>query len=108
MLKSLRVPIPQATSFDSPAPRNRTEKAIDFFDNMQIFPGSKMRHFQYLQSETGIPYDEMLFFDDENRNKEVESLGVVMWLVRDGVSRNEVDEGIRSWRKRNKKVKDVL
>ncbi|KEP46820.1 acid phosphatase [Rhizoctonia solani 123E] len=28
----------------------------------------------------------MLFFDDEHRNKEVESLGVTMQLVRDGMS----------------------
>lgn len=46
----------------------------------------------------------MLFFDDESRNKNVEVLGVVMWLVRDGVSREEMDAGVRSWRNRNKKV----
>jgi magnesium-dependent phosphatase 1 len=108
MLKLLRVQGPASSSFDSPsAARGRAEKAIDFFDNLQIFPGSKTRHFQYLHSETGIPYDEMLFFDDESRNRDVESLGVVMWLVRDGVTRHEVDEGVKSWRKRNKKVRDV-
>ena len=31
----------------------------------------------------------------------MESLGVVMCLVRDGVSRSEFDRGIRDWRKRN-------
>ena len=49
----------------------------------------------------------MLFFDDESRNRDVEGLGVVMWLVRDGVTRNEVDEGVRSWRRKNKRVKTV-
>jgi magnesium-dependent phosphatase 1 len=83
-----------------------TEKAIDFFSHLQIYPGSKTRHFQRLHAETGIAYDEMLFFDDESRNRDVEGLGVVMWLVRDGVTKTEVDEGIRSWRKRNKKVRD--
>ena len=45
----------------------------------------------------------MLFFDDEVRNRNVESLGVVMCLVRDGVSWGEVERGIREWRKRKGK-----
>lgn len=50
---------------------------------------------------TQVPYEEMLFFDDEARNKNVEELGVVMQLVRDGVTRGEVDRGVQAWRKRN-------
>lgn len=46
----------------------------------------------------------MLFFDDESRNKNVEVLGVVMCLVRDGVSRAVVDRAVKEWRKRNGKV----
>jgi magnesium-dependent phosphatase 1 len=42
----------------------------------------------------------MLFFDDESRNKNVEELGVIMYLVHNGVTRNEIDAGIQSWRKR--------
>ena len=37
--------------------------------------GSKLRHFKSIHKKTGIAYSEMLFFDDEARNKEVESLG---------------------------------
>ena len=44
----------------------------------------------------------MLFFDDEVRNRNVESLGVTMYLVRDGVTRLEVDKGVREWRRRNR------
>jgi magnesium-dependent phosphatase 1 len=82
------------------------EKAIDFFSppNMQqIYPGTKTVHFTKLHDVTGIAYEDMLFFDDESRNRNVESLGVVMQLVRDGVTVQEVDEGVKSWRKRNKK-----
>lgn len=50
---------------------------------------------------TDVPYEEMLFFDDEARNKNVEELGVVMQLVRDGVTRGEVDRGVQAWRRRN-------
>ncbi len=42
----------------------------------------------------------MLFFDDEARNKNVEELGVVMYLVKDGVTRDVIDRGVREWRRR--------
>lgn len=44
----------------------------------------------------------MLFFDDEARNRNVETeLGVTFCLVRDGMTRDEVDRGVWAWRKRN-------
>lgn len=76
------------------------KRAIDYFDHMQIFPGDKKQHFSKIHKASGVPYDEMLFFDDEVRNRNVESVGVVMCLVRDGVTRAEVDRGVREWRKR--------
>lgn len=81
-----------------------TEKAISFFDYLQIFPGSKTTHFAKIHEASGIEYEDMLFFDDEARNRNVETLGVVMLLVRDGVTRDEVDRGVELWRKRNKKA----
>jgi magnesium-dependent phosphatase 1 len=94
MLKLLKISSATASS----------QRAIDYFDYLQIYPGSKTTHFERLYRESGIEYEDMLFFDDESRNKNVEVLGVVMQLVRDGVTREEIDAGIRSWRKRNKKV----
>lgn len=94
MLKLLK--IPSSTSSSS--------RAIDYFDHLQIYPGSKTTHFERIHRDSGIEFEDMLFFDDESRNKNVEVLGVVMQLVRDGVTREEVDAGVRSWRKRNKKV----
>ena len=76
------------------------KRAIEYFDHMQVFPGDKKQHFSKIHKASGVPYEEMLFFDDEVRNRNVESLGVVMCLVRDGVSRAEVDRGVREWRKR--------
>lgn len=46
---------------------------IDYFE---IYPSSKIKHFTALTNKTGIPCNQMLFFDDEWRNREVESLGV--------------------------------
>jgi len=77
------------------------KRAIEYFDYMQIYPGDKKQHLPKIQKSSGVDYKEMVFFDDEVRNRNVETLGVVMCLVRDGVSRTEVDRGIREWRRRN-------
>lgn len=69
---------------------------------MQIFPGDKRQHFQKIQKQSGMAYEEMLFFDDERRNRNVEGLGVVFWEVPSGVTRAEVDRGVREWRRRRK------
>ncbi|CAL3967163.1 hypothetical protein PZA11_003557 [Diplocarpon coronariae] len=76
------------------------KKAIEFFDHLEIYPGSKITHFKQLQKATGLKYEDMLFFDDESRNRNVESLGVTMYLVRDGVSRAELERGIGDWRRK--------
>ncbi|PVI04146.1 magnesium-dependent phosphatase-1 [Periconia macrospinosa] len=98
MLRLLKVPPSSSSILPS------SKSAIDYFDNLQIYPGSKTTHFERIHRDTGIPYEEMLFFDDESRNKNVEVLGVVMYLVRDGVSRGVVDRAVKEWRKRNEKV----
>lgn len=55
---------------------------VNYFDVMEIFPGDKTRHFRSLQRKTGIDYKDMLFFDDEARNHNVDhELGVQMILV---------------------------
>ena len=79
----------------------KKRKAIEYFDHMEIYPGSKITHFTKLQKATGLRFEDMLFFDDEARNRNVESLGVTMYLVRDGVTRQEIDDGIREWRRRH-------
>ncbi|KAL9067078.1 MAG: hypothetical protein Q9157_006928, partial [Trypethelium eluteriae] len=61
-----------SSTTSSPSP-----KALSTFAHLEIYPGSKMTHFARLHAATGIPYAEMLFFDDESRNREVEKLGVV-------------------------------
>ena len=52
------------------------------FVNVQIFSGNKQAHFQNIQQQTGIPFDEMLFFDDSRDGKfgncvPVSALGVL-------------------------------
>lgn len=60
----------------------------DWIDHFEIYPSSKIRHFTALQAKSGIPCNQMVFFDDEWRNREVETLGVHFCHVnsRDGVT----------------------
>ncbi|KAF8057508.1 magnesium-dependent phosphatase-1 [Lyophyllum atratum] len=75
--------------------------AIDFFDQLEIYPGSKITHFKKLHEKTGIPYSEMLFFDDEHRNGEVEELGVTFCIVPRGVNHDVFEKGLAKWRSRH-------
>lgn len=90
--------VPKTSTVDAP-------NAFSMFDHTEMYPGSKITHFQKLQKKSALPFEEMLFFDDEARNKNVESLGVVMYLVRDGVTTSVVDKGIQEWRQRNGRMK---
>jgi magnesium-dependent phosphatase 1 len=95
----------------------KKRKAIEYFDHLEIYPGSKITHFNELQKATGLAFEDMLFFDDEARNRNVETLGVTselhflemvfrwltlaVYLVRDGVNKQEINNGIKEWRKRH-------
>ncbi|CAG8458777.1 13592_t:CDS:10 [Ambispora leptoticha] len=57
-------------------PVQQEEDAIaslnELFDFAEIYPGSKLTHMKALRNKSGIAYDDMIFFDDEIRNNEVE------------------------------------
>jgi len=104
-LQLIRIPASPSVRNDITdiADPNRVESlpANDFFDHLEIYPGSKIAHFKQLHKVTGIPYSEMLFFDDETRNEEVEKqLGVTFVWVVDGLNWDCFQEGLREWRKR--------
>lgn len=102
LLKQLQLPL--SSSSTSTTTAASTKRAYDVFDHLQIFSGDKRQHFAKLHKATGIAYEEMLFFDDEGRNRNVEQVGVCFWLVMDGVTRAEVDRGVQEWRRRRKVV----
>jgi len=89
-------------SEDAPQAAPRTAKS--FFNSREIYPGSKIQHFKAINRKTGIPYEEMLFFDDEPRNREVEKLGVTFVLANRGMNRKLLDRGLAEWRRRHPKA----
>jgi len=94
-LSNLRVP----PSHTKPDGANRA--AILFFDQKEIYPGSKIWHFNQLHAKTGIAYEDMLFFDDEHRNKEVAELGVTFILVKRGMNNATFKRGLEEWRRQH-------
>jgi magnesium-dependent phosphatase 1 len=62
-----------------------------YFQHFEIYPGSKLSHFKSLYNKTGIPYRDMIFFDDEMRNiDEVGQLGVKVIYVNSGLTMDHI------------------
>ncbi|XP_046570794.1 magnesium-dependent phosphatase 1-like [Haliotis rubra] len=69
-----------------------------YFTYKEIYPGSKVKHFGRFTMASGIPYEDMLFFDDEQRNIiELRSIGVTSILVSDGVTESLIKEGLETF-----------
>jgi len=64
-----------------------------WFDYEEIFPDRKISHLQNIQQRSGIPYSQMVFFDDEQRNiADVSSMGITSEWVQHGISRQLVEK----------------
>lgn len=62
-----------------------------YFQFEEIYPSSKLQHFQSLHKRTLTPYEQIYFFDDEQRNiVEVGTLGVNTFLVNSGLNWREM------------------
>ncbi|KAL7002979.1 protein-tyrosine-phosphatase [Sarracenia purpurea var. burkii] len=67
------------------------------FVSQEIFSSwtNKTEHFQRINRRTGVPYNSMLFFDDEERNIEsISKMGVTSILVRNGVNLGDFRQGL--------------
>ncbi|MGF1637198.1 MAG: magnesium-dependent phosphatase-1 [Cyclobacteriaceae bacterium] len=63
-----------------------------YFKFKEIFPDRKTIHFEKLKFQSAVPYQKMVFFDDEFRNiKDVSALGVHCILVPNGLNTKLVE-----------------
>ncbi|KAG1661507.1 Magnesium-dependent phosphatase 1 [Nymphon striatum] len=72
----------------------------DFFTYKQLYPGSKCKHFEYFHQKSGIPYKDMLFFDDEYRNiVQIGKLGVTTMTVdsAEGLSERTLNSALKKF-----------
>lgn len=73
--------------------------AEECFDAMEIYPGSKVKHIMKLRQKMGVGFEDMIFFDDERRNVDVQKeLDVLLCLVSTGVDARVFGNGVRTWR----------
>ena len=67
----------------------------------EIYPENKQIHFQELHQKTGIPFENMLFFDNEVWNcREVEQLGVLSIHTPRGLTLKDFNMGLKRYRNR--------
>lgn len=51
-----------------------------------------------IKAKSRIEFSDMLFFDDEARNKrDLDGIGVLMILIEDGVTRNVIKKGLEEF-----------
>lgn len=73
-----------------------------YFTYKEIYPGCKIKHFERIKTKSGAEFNEMLFFDDEHRNKrDLDTIGVYTVMVEDGVTEKLVKNGLEQFSKKS-------
>ncbi|GEQ70629.1 hypothetical protein JCM33374_g4307 [Metschnikowia sp. JCM 33374] len=77
---------------------------IEYFDSLQWGEGSKIRHITRAVEELGLQKElkarSMILFDDESRNKDVESIGCHFAFIEDykrGLTRPIFENALKKW-----------
>ena len=75
-----------------------------FFTYKEIYPGTKLKHFEKFKQQSQLEYNEMIFYDDEHRNiVEIGKLGVTCQHVSDdGLTLSEFQDGLKKFRHNSK------
>ena len=71
-------------------------QALDDGRLAEIYKGNKKTHLKALKQKTGVAFEDMLFFDDDQENiRHVSELGVVSVLTPEGVTEDAWEQGLR-------------
>ncbi|KAK2493822.1 hypothetical protein MC885_010505 [Smutsia gigantea] len=102
-LRGLKVPVAAASRTGEIEGASQLLELFDlakYFVHWEIYPGSKVTHFERLQQKTRIFFSQMIFFDDEKRNIiDVNKLGVTCIHVQNGMSLQTLAEGLEVFAK---------
>ncbi len=72
---------------------------LDIMHIAEIYPTDKIKHFKNIQKKTGIPFEEMVFFDNEYRNiEDVSKLGVHCVYTPEGLNWKYWQSGLKMYR----------
>ena len=73
----------------------------EYFSYQEIYPGCKVTHFEKLSRDSKINLEDMLFFDDEDRNiRDLTQKGVVSIFVKSGVDTELIHSGLKQFAKK--------
>ncbi|GIM16010.1 hypothetical protein Vretimale_18696 [Volvox reticuliferus] len=77
------------------AKHGKTKSMYDMSSYQEIYPGSKLTHFRAIHNKSGIPYEDMLFYDNERWNiTECAKLGITCVYTPRGLTREAWDRGL--------------
>ncbi|XP_068698750.1 magnesium-dependent phosphatase 1-like isoform X1 [Montipora foliosa] len=101
LLRSKGMCMAAASRTEDPPAAKELLRVLDidkYFSYKEIYPGSKVSHFKKFAQASGIPYKDMLFFDDEERNiQEISRLGVTCVLVERGMKQAVLENGLKKF-----------
>lgn len=89
LLHQHNYPVAIASRTEEPSWARQLIKLFDierFFDYMEIYPNSKLKHLSRISEHSGVDFEHMIFFDDEHRNiVDAQSIGVTAVHVSNGI-----------------------